>query len=501
MKIFTVPQIRALDEYTIAHEPIASIDLMERAARTFSKWFSEKFPDRRRRVHVLCGPGNNGGDGLAIARLLSQDHYSVNAYVLGIGRSRSPDCATNLRRLKQSRCCPLEEVTKGGDTPCFDAGAIVIDAVFGSGLSRPVEGYWGGFLEAVNKQPVKRVAVDIPSGMFADEPTTGISVHAHYTFSFEMPKLGFFFPENAQRTGEWTYGSIGLHPDFIEKEPTPYYYTDAVAAGAFVRPRPKFSHKGRYGHALLVAGSYGMVGAAVLAARATLRSGVGLLTIHAPRCAYTVLQTSVPEAMVHTDTHEYFITGLQTDASKYSAIGIGPGLGTAPLTARALEALLSATKKPLVLDADALNLLAANPSLMTKIPKGSILTPHLKEFERLFGPASNSFERNQLQRRKAKEPGLYIVLKGAHTAIACPDGTCHFNSTGNPGMATGGAGDVLTGIITGLLAQGRPSFEAAVFGVYLHGQAGDRAAKRWGMDAMVAGDIINEQGIAGSEDC
>lgn len=496
MKIFNTDQIRALDQYTIEHEPIASIDLMERASLAFVKWFKNNFPDLNKRIRIFCGPGNNGGDGLAIGRLLSQDHYEVLIYILEISSSKSPDFQANMERVKHSRCCPVEVVEKGQPFPKLGGSDILVDAVFGSGLSRPIEGYWADFINNLNTQESTKVAVDIPSGMFAEQPTTGISFQADFTFSFEMPKLGFLFPENADRVGEWSCGSIGLHPDFIEKENTPFYFTNQVSVKPLLRERKKYSHKGLYGHSLLVAGSLGKVGAACLAARAILRSGAGLLTIHAPKCAYQILQTAIPEAMVVLDEDEEKITEVTIEFAKFNSFGIGPGIGTNNLTASALGKLLDKIDTPIVLDADALNLIAADPSLFNKIPRQSILTPHPKEFERLFGKTNNHFERNDLQREKAKELGIYIILKGAHTAIACPDGSCHFNSTGNPGMATGGSGDVLTGVITGMLACGYQPFEAAIFGVYLHGLAGDLAKEAIGQEALLASDIVEYLGKA-----
>ncbi len=499
MKILTTDQIRRLDQSTIQHEPIASIDLMERASRTFVHWFVEMFPGREKAVHVFCGPGNNGGDGLAVARLLSQDHFQVKVFLLGISEKLSPDCEANLERLQKARCCSFVKLEKGDPVPQMQVGDILIDAVFGSGLSRPLEGHWAGFIENLNRQPVTKVAIDIPSGMFADAPTNGVSIHADHTFSFEMPKLGFVFPENFKRVGAWSFGSIGLDASFIEKEETPFYFTTSATVKKLLRKRKKFDHKGSYGHVLLVAGSYGKMGAAVLAAKAVLRSGAGLLTVHVPKCGYAILQSTVSEAMVSTSADEQFITTLDLDFTKYSAVGAGCGMSVNVLTNNALEGLLGSVGKPMVLDADALNLVAADPQLFKKIPKGSILTPHLKEFERLFGKTSDSFERNALQREKAQELGVYIVLKGANSAVACPDGTCHFNSTGNPGMATAGSGDVLTGIITGLLAQSYNPFEAAIIGVYLHGLAGDLAAAEMGMEALMAGDITDCLGRAFSK--
>jgi len=489
MKIFNTSQIRDWDAFTIQHEPIASIDLMERASRRFVEWFVEKFPDRKRAVHVFCGPGNNGGDGLAVARLLSQDHFEVKAYLLAISPNLSPDCETNLNRLKKERCCPIVKVEKGATMSRFTQGEVLIDAVFGSGLSRPVEGYWAGFLENLNRQPVSKVAIDIPSGMFADSPTAGVSFYADHTFSFERPKLGFVFPENHQRVGDWSFGSIGLDRKYEATHKSPYHLVTKQMVKSHLRKRKKYDHKGSFGHALLMVGSYGKMGAGVLAAKAALRSGVGLLTVHSPKCGYGILQTAVPEAMALMSGNEYQIEPSEIDFSKYNTIGIGCGIGTNDGTFKALEQLLEACHGPLVLDADALNLLAAHPELISQIPNSSILTPHPKEFERLFGKTADSFERNELQRKNASELGVFIVLKGANSAIACPDGQCYFNSTGNPGMATGGSGDVLTGIITGLLAQSYSPFEAAVIGVYLHGLAGDLAAQEMGEEALTAGDL------------
>ncbi|MFQ5446329.1 MAG: NAD(P)H-hydrate dehydratase [Saprospiraceae bacterium] len=495
MKIFKVEQIRALDQFTIENEPIPSIELMERASRTFVKWFMKIVPSSKGRIHIFCGPGNNGGDGLAIARMLSWEFYEVTTYILHIGSRFSEDFTNNLRNLKKHRS-RIVEIKEGDALPELPAGDVLIDAIFGSGLSRPPKGYWAKLIGHLNAQPVTRVAVDIPSGVFADTPTTGISIHAGHTFSFEMPKLGFLFPENCDRVGEWDFGSIGLHPDFIEKEKTPWHFLDFDEVGPLLHYRRKYDHKGTFGHALLVVGGHGMVGAAILAAKACLRSGAGLITVHAPKCAYEILQVSFPEAMVSVDEHEYSISSVQEDLGRYSAIGVGCGIGTNKLAMYALEELLEKTSTPMALDADALNLLARNPDLLKKIPRNSILTPHPKEFERMFGKAKDSFERNSLQREKAVELGIFLFLKGANTSVACPDGKCYFNSTGNPGMATGGSGDVLTGILTGLLAQGYSSHEASLAGVFLHGLAGDLAAEELQHEALLASDIIRYLGKA-----
>ena len=402
MKILTAEQIRQADVYTIAHEPITSIELMERAARTFTKWFERQFPDKERQVIVFCGPGNNGGDGLAIARMLIREFYDVKTWVLEISPKKSEDFRINFKNLKKQRR-PLASLKKDDPFPDLPKGAIVIDAIFGSGLNRPVEGYWAGFINWLNEQPVTRVAVDIPSGMFADAPTTGAAVKAHYTFTFEVPKLGFLFPENNEYVGNWTCGSIQLDADFIASLETPWHYVTPEMVRPMLHLRRKYAHKGTFGHALLVTGSYGKVGAGILAARACLRSGAGLVTIHAPRCAYQILQIAFPEAMVMVDEGELFIRQTRYDFSRFSAVGIGPGIGTADATALALRAMLVQADRPLVLDADALNLLAKHPKYWEHVPENSILTPHPKEFERLFGKTADSFERNALQRKMARK--------------------------------------------------------------------------------------------------
>ncbi|MCB0547485.1 MAG: NAD(P)H-hydrate dehydratase [Phaeodactylibacter sp.] len=495
MKIFSAEQIRQLDAYTIENEPIPSIDLMERAALTFTYWFIEEFPDTRKPVHIFCGPGNNGGDGLAIARMLHHRFYDVTVYRCRIGNSTSKDFDANLQRLPGHGGIPVHEIGKDAPLPNLPEGCMIIDGIFGSGLNRPVEGFWGGLMEHLNQQAATRVAIDIPSGLFADSPTEGAVFHADYTFSFERPKLAFFFPENQQRVGRWTARSIGLHPLAIAETYTPYHFADQALIQPLLKRRQKYGHKGTYGHALLIMGSFGKMGAAVLSARSCLRAGAGLVSVHVPKCGYEILQIAVPEAMASVGSHKFLFSEVP-ELKGYNAIGVGCGLGQKKVSRKALLELLKKAEGPLAIDADALNILGKNQDWQQYIPKGSVLTPHPKEFERLFGQTANGFERNERQRQKAQELGIHIVLKGAHTCTAAPDGRCFFNATGNPGMATAGSGDVLTGIITGILAQGYPPLEAALIGVYLHGLAGDIAAQKQGQEAMVAGDITNELGQA-----
>ncbi len=496
MKIFSAEQIRAWDAHTIAQEPIASIDLMERASNVFVDWFCEKYQPEDGRVLVFCGPGNNGGDGLAIARLLHHRFYEVEVLLAEISAQRSPDCTTNLERLPPHNAVPLTSIPLNGYFPPVEEKAILIDALFGSGLSRPITDFWAQLIGYINRYGSPVVSVDIPSGLYADRHSAGAIVQAQHTLSFERPKLAFFFPQNHIYTGQWEYRSIHLHPNFPSQVNSNYHFVDQAFIDAFFKQRSKFDHKGTYGHALLVAGSFGKVGAAILAARAALRSGAGLVTIHAPRCAYEILQMSIPEAMVSVDQHERLFSRVRPD-EKHKVVGIGCGLGTNEISFEGLAELLVNHDRSMVLDADALNIIAQHPALFIEIPRGSILTPHPKEFERLFGQTSNDFERQGLQGRKAQELGVYILLKGAHSCVATPDGTFYFNSTGNPGMATAGSGDVLTGIITGLLAQGYSAKQAAILGMYLHGLAGDFAAEEvMGQEALIASDLIDNLGEA-----
>lgn len=496
MKILSASQIREWDNYTIENEPISSINLMERASRTFVKWFMKNFSNSVEKISIFCGQGNNGGDGLAIGRILQEHFYEVEIFICKIGNSPSQDFSKNLKRLPDFQNVKIHEIEKNDGFPKIEKEAILIDAIFGSGLNRPVEGYWGELLDYLNEQNQTLISIDIPSGVFADLPTESISIHAEFTFTFQAPKLAFLFPENENRVGEWSFDSIGLHDKFLEKVSTVFFYLEKGFVQEILKDRKKYSHKGTFGHALIIAGSYGKVGAAILATKAALRTGAGLVSIHAPKCAYEILQISAPEAMVNIDEQNLFFSKI-TDLEKYKSIGIGPGLGTDKITAEAVELFLKKVRIPIVIDADALNLIAGKKKWLEFIPQNSILTPHPKEFERLFGKAKNNFERNKLQRNFSKKYNIYIVLKGAHTCISTPDGECYFNSTGNPGMATGGSGDVLTGILTSLLSQGYNSLETSILGVYLHGLAGDVALNEAiSQESLIASDLIENLGKA-----
>ncbi|MBO0932048.1 NAD(P)H-hydrate dehydratase [Fibrella aquatilis] len=494
MKILDVDQIRQLDQYTILNEPIAPIQLMERASQAFTNWFMAHY-DTKTAVKVFCGLGNNGGDGLAIARMLIQAAYNVEVFVVRYAPRESDDFAHNHRRLKLLTN-PIY-IENGGDIPTLRHSDVVIDAILGSGISRPAEGIVRAVIEAINRAPACVVSVDMASGLYANSATEPgeITITPDHTVTFEMPKLAMMLPGNAKSVGEWHVVDIGLHQRFIDQSPTPYYYTTRDEARLLLRRRERFSNKGTFGHALLLVGSYGKIGAGVLAARACLRSGVGLLTVQVPRCGYGILQTAVPEVMCRPDVHERLLTGpseVEGPAlADYAAVGIGPGIGKAPETARFLREVLTNCRKPVVVDADALNLLAEQRDLMGLLPENSILTPHPKEFERLTQRWQNDYDKLEILRDFAQRKQVIVVLKGAHTAVALPNGDVHFNSTGNPGMSTGGTGDVLTGVLTALLAQGYDPVEAAVLGVFAHGHAGDLAAKQHGEVGLTASDVTD----------
>ena len=496
MKILSAAEIREWDEYTITTEPIASVDLMERAAAACVQWLTEQYPTAPS-FSIFCGKGNNGGDGLAIARLLLERHYRVVVFILEFGHKGTADFQINLARLHQLPGADIHFIQSVANFHPVPEGQVIVDALFGSGLNRALEGLTAELVAHINAAGAPVVSIDIPSGLFTDRSSSGSpAVRATHTLSFQCYKPAFLFAENSEWVGHLHLLDIGLHPDYLATLTSRFELVDEVLIRSIHQPRKRFAHKGNYGHALLLAGSYGKMGAALLAARACLRSGVGLLTCHIPSCGYTILQTAVPEAMLLTDKNEHRLTATVTDLSGYGTIGIGPGIGTDPSTKMLLREVLDAFRSPMVLDADALNLLAGQKDLLQLVPPGSIFTPHPKEFDRLFGPSANDFDRVLLALQKAKELASIILVKGHYTFIATPDGKGFFNSTGNPGMATAGSGDVLTGLLTGLLAQGYSSIETALLGVYLHGLAGDIAARKNSMEALVAGDIIDAAGAA-----
>jgi NAD(P)H-hydrate epimerase len=490
LKILKAEQIRAADAYTIEHEPIASIDLMERAGKLCYEWIKNQF-SLERPIRIFCGVGNNGGDGLVIGRLLKKSGYDVEMYVVQYSEDYSADFHSNLLRYKELNF-GIHFIKTESDFPELAPDALVVDAIFGSGLNRPVDGIAAHCIDRINELPCIGLAIDIPSGLFAEEnaENTGSVFIADVTLCFEVPKLSFLLPNGGSFVGEFEIIDIGLDKEFLEKQESPFILIREELADSIPVSRQKFSHKGSFGHALICAGSLGKVGASILASKACLRSGVGLLTVNSPLIGMQSLHTSVPEAMVLPSESEFHLKSLPK-LNAFNVIGIGPGIGLHEETASLLKLLIQEFDGPMVLDADALNILSENKTWISFLPKNSILTPHPGEFRRLVGEWSSDNERLDKQIEFSKTHGVYLILKGAHTSIACPDGRIFFNSSGNPGMSTAGSGDVLTGMLTALLAQGFSSLEASILGVYHHGKAGDMAAEVRGQLAMTAGDIID----------
>ena len=504
MKILTAAQTRQLDHATVQEQGLTPAALMERAARAFAQWFIGYLgPEEAGEVLVLCGPGNNGGDGLAAARLLHHASYHVRVALLPANK-HSPDWQHNRERLPAA--VPAADLDAAA-LPAIAADTVVIDALFGTGLSRPLTGLAAAVVAYLNGARARVVAIDLPSGLFADasQPAGSAVVRAAHTVSFGLPKLAFLLPQNADYVGDWQVQGIGLSEAFIATTATPWHYTDAAAVAGALPVRPRFSHKGTFGHALLLAGSRGKLGAAVLAAGACLRGGVGLLTARVPGGGLDVFQTSVPEAMCLPDPQPDYVSELP-NLTPYQAVAIGPGLGQHAASQAVLRQLLEAAaatadSRPrplsLVIDADALNMLGANRELLALLPENTVLTPHPKEFERLTKPARDDYHRLALLRNFARTHRCLVVLKGAYSCLATPAGELYFNSTGNPGMATGGSGDVLTGLLLALRADARLApFEAVRLAVFAHGRAGDLAAAATGQAGLVAGDLVRHVGPA-----
>jgi hydroxyethylthiazole kinase-like uncharacterized protein yjeF len=481
-------QIREADAYTIAHEPISSVDLMERASKAFVGWFINHFQDKRKSISVYCGTGNNGGDGLAIARLLNDHGYNlINIKITRFSDKASDDFNANLKRVDEIK---VTEITPGENQPDEQCD-LIIDAMLGSGLNKPLAGDYKHLVEYLNSLKKTVVAVDVPTGFFTDGeiPKDAVILKSEITITFQQPKINFLLPESGPYINCCEVVKIGLSEEFISSANTPYLYVQEEDVRGMIKHRHRFSNKGTYGHALVIAGKDETMGAALLSASACAHAGAGLTTACIPQSGLTALNTYMPElmAILRTDGQTPKI-----EWDKFSAIAVGPGLGKDADALKLLKAILKNYNKPLVVDADALNLLSENKTLLKKLPAGSILTPHMKEFDRLFGEHTNWWQRLQTAQEKAKELNLIIVLKNDYTITATPDGKLYFNSTSNAAMATGGMGDVLTGVIASLLAQKYSPQESCILGVYIHGKAGDELALPNRMNVTLPGKIIQQ---------
>ena len=493
MKIFTSAQIHELDKFTIENEPISSLDLMERAARVLTQAVTNIYKPTTP-VVVFAGPGNNGGDALAMARMLAERDYQVSVYLFNISGKLSPDCAANKSRLQEcKRIQNFVEVIEEFDPPRLEQHMVVIDGLFGTGTNKPLAGGFASLVKYINASPSQVVSIDVPSGLMTEDNAYNVRanvIRATHTLTLQQPKLSFLFPENQQYIGQLRVLDIRLSQEGINQMEAAYSILEESDVRTLLMPRNPFAHKGQMGHALLIAGSYGMAGAAILAARACMRTGAGKVTVNSPKRNIPILQQAIPEAIVQIGNEET-IFAETVDTEDFNAMGIGPGLGQSEQTAIALISQLRRTQCPIVADADALNILGNHPAWIQQLPQGIILTPHPKEFDRLDGHVTDSYERLTKARNLAQRLKGYIILKGRYTAICLPNGHILFNPTGNAGMATAGSGDVLTGIITGLLARGYKPQDACILGVYLHGLAGDLAAHDVGEESLLASDIIS----------
>lgn len=500
LSIYTTAQIRQLDADTIQLEGIPSFELMERAALgLFERIKLRITPDKS--ILVLAGPGNNGGDALVLSRLMLEAGFRLRCILLNGNKALSHDCALNAEKLQT--LFPSSFVLKAAPEDLEQEAPTdyLIDGLFGSGLNKALEGGFARIVHWLNKQKAVRISIDLPSGLYGEDNRTNKPeniVRADLVLGIQFPRLAFLLPENENYIAEWELSPLSFRPDALAGHSTKFFLVEHSDIKALLRNRTKFSHKGHYGQGLLIAGSAGMSGAAILAGRAALRAGLGLLNIRVPSAIYTCVQTAIPEAMVSSyPLPEDLISSRENqDWARFSAIAIGPGLGTGQSQTKIMRALLKDTKNPLVIDADGLNMLAAEPSLVKLLPSESILSPHPKEFDRLAGPSACGYERLEKARAFAQKHRIYLILKGHYTCSIFPDGSCHFNNSGNPGMATAGSGDVLCGILLSLLAQGYSPAQTCLLGAYLHGLSGDLALKEQSEESLIAGDLIQYLGEA-----
>ncbi|WP_214073790.1 NAD(P)H-hydrate dehydratase [Mucilaginibacter sp. dw_454] len=490
LPLLTAQQIRDADAHTIANEPINSVDLMERASKAFVGWFVNRFADRNLKIAVYCGTGNNGGDGLAIARMLySHKYINVAIKVARFSEKSTNDFNANLNRITQMG---LELHELKPDTPFLTENAdIIIDALLGSGINKPLSGDYKRLADFINDLHKTVVAVDVPTGFYTDGEMDkdATVVHADLVITFQQPKVNFLLPESAPHIKCWEVVNIGIDEGFIQSLKSPYQFLEEKDIRSILKPRHRFSNKGTYGHALIIAGQAKTMGAALLSSAGCSYAGAGLTTACIPESGLIALNTYQPEAMAII-RKESMLPEIEWD--KFSTIGIGPGLGKGDDALKLFTTVLKNYKKPIVIDADALNILAANPKLWSKVPAGSIVTPHMKEFDRLFGDHDNWWQRLQSAIENAKKYNINIVLKNDYTLVATPEGKVYFNSTSNAAMATGGMGDVLTGIITSLLAQKYTPAEACILGVYIHGKAGDELALPNRMNVIMPGRLAGQ---------
>ena len=496
MKIFSAAQIKEADKATLERQEISSDELMERAAGLVYEEIHKRLQNANIPVKIFCGIGNNGGDGLVIGRRLLEEGYNVTIYVVNYSDQRSQEFLKNYDRVKNMTKDWPSLLKSEEDFPEINEGDFVVDAIFGVGLNRPLVDWVAKLVQHINKSGAFVLAVDMPSGLAADMAmgSKNAIIQANYTITFQTPKLSFYLPDTAEFVGDLQVLDIGLDRDYLLQTKPVAQLIGKAEARVLYTPRKKQSHKGTYGHALMVGGSYGKIGSICLSSTAALKAGAGMVTIFTPSCGYQILQTALPEAMVITDEDEKILTNID-HGMEPTVIGFGPGVGTEEKTVKAFEQLLKKNKNPMVVDADGLNIISRNRHFLELLPEGSILTPHPKELERLMGNWENDFQKLEMAQELAKKHKLILVIKGAYTFTVTSE-EIYINNSGNPGMATAGSGDVLTGVITAFVSQGYEPLRAAIFAVYLHGRSGDIAAEKLGFEGLIAGDIAANTGAA-----
>ena len=496
MKIFSAAQLKKADELSIKNQNITSTQLMERAASHVSAEIHKRLQNSDIAIKIFCGVGNNGGDGLVIARQLIEKDYNVKVFVVNYTDNRSDDFLINYDRLKETTNDWPEYIKSASDFPEIDQNEFVIDAIFGIGLNRPLEGWIAKLVDHINDSNVFVLSIDMPSGLFSDripgEQDRVIS--ANFTISFQTPKLVFFLPQTMDFVGDLQILDIGLDREFLSSEKGQAELISKPEARLLYQPRKSNSHKGNYGHTLVVGGSYGKIGSVLLSSKAALRTGAGLVSTFIPKCGYTILQTALPEAMVIVDKNDEKLTHIDHGMDP-SVICFGMGAGKDPETLEAFKQLLEQTKNPMLIDADGLNMISEHKELLKFLPKQSVLTPHPKELQRLIGDWKDDFDKLKKVEEFTRNHDVILVLKGSHTFIF-GEGNIYINNSGNPGMATAGSGDVLSGIISGLISQQYQPLAAAILGVYLHGLSGDIVAENRSYQALISGDIAENMGAA-----
>lgn len=496
MKILSAEQLAEADRFTIQNQNISSEELMEKAATLVFQEIHNRLQGAPIPFKIFCGIGNNGGDGLVIARHLIQHGYNVTVYTVAYSDKRSDDFLSNYEKLKEITNDWPGLIKEENDIPEIATGDFVIDAIFGIGLNRPIEGWVAKLVEEINKSEAFVLSVDIPSGLFTDRSSgkDAAIIQANYTLTFEAPKLVFFFPETMDYVGDLQILNIGLDKKFIAGLDSRIFLINRQDAAALYKPRTKNTHKGDYGRVLIAGGSYGKIGSVLLSATAALRTGTGLCTLYVPKCGYEIIQTGLPEAMVVTDDNEKILSdfpaGLNIDT-----IGFGMGAGTEKEVVHAFEKLLKSVSKPILIDADGINILSENKSLLDLLPENSVLTPHPGELQRLIGEWDDDFDKLKKAKDFTKKNKVILVIKGSHTFIVKKE-ELYINNSGNAGMATAGSGDVLSGVITSLIGQQYDPLAAAILGVYLHGVSGDLTASENGYEGVIAGDIAKNIGKA-----